>query len=210
MLRTRYLHLLSALAILLFLVPHMGNHLYGLTGQGAHMAYMHAARVVYRASGVEPVLILLIAWQALSGVFMVVRNWKPGAGAIGWLQAISGTYLALFLAIHLSAVIYGRAVLHLDTDFRYAAAGFHAGPWAWFFAPYYFLAVASLFAHLGCAAYWNIPDRHVSLRAPALGLCLVLGAAAGLSIDLSLAGKLYPVDIPAAYLATFSAGAPSN
>jgi hypothetical protein len=127
-------------------------------------------------------------------------------GSVAWLQALSGTYLALFLLIHVSAVMYGRAVLGLDTDFRFAAAGFHVPPWQWFFAPYYFLAVASLFTHVGCAIYWRIGRMETSLRWPVLAAFVAIGLAAGLLFDLALAGKLYPVDIPPAYRATFSAG----
>lgn len=197
-------HLISALIIGAFLATHMGNHLAGLAGQNFHMAYMTAARGFYRNVLIEPLLLLLLAWQIGSGLLMVARTWTARRGGVAWLQALSGIYLALFLLIHVGAVMYGRGMLGLDTDFRFAAAGFHAPPWQWFFAPYYFLAVVCLFAHAGCAVYWNLGGAWTRYRGRALATFIAIGLAAGLMIDLALAGKLYPVDIPPAYRATYS------
>jgi succinate dehydrogenase/fumarate reductase cytochrome b subunit len=182
----------------------MGNHIVGLRGQDSHIAYMAAARHFYRRAWVEPVLLLLFVWQIASGLRMVARSWSARHGGIAWLQALSGVYLSLFLCVHIVAVLSGRALLGLDTDFRFAAAGFHVPPWQWFFAPYYFLAVFSLFAHLGCAVFWNITDLWAQARVAALGVFLATGLILGTLIDLALAGKVFPVDIPQSYRATYS------
>jgi len=203
----RRLHALSALAIGLFLLIHMGNHVVGLTGQDAHIGYMAVARRFYRNAFVEPLLLLFLVWQMFSGLRLIAKSWSSRSGALAWLQALSGAYLAIFLLIHVGAVLSGRAVFGLDTDFRYAAAGFHVAPWPWFFAPYYFLAVFSLFAHVGCALYWNIAAQAVPTRRFFVASCLIVGAAAGLSFDLAMAGKLFPVEIPRAYLNTYSGAA---
>jgi hypothetical protein len=119
------------------------------------------------------------------------------------LQATSGTYLAFFLLVHISAVLVGRSVLGLDTNFYYAAAGFHVQPFQLFFAPYYFLAVVALFTHLGCAAYWRVRSQPRIVRIATVALPMGLGSAAALLIGLSLAGKIEPMDIPAKYKATY-------
>jgi hypothetical protein len=85
---------------------------------------------------------------------MVVSGWRRRRGAVSWLQAGAGAYLGFFLLVHVGAVLYGRVSLSLDTNFYFAAAGFHVPPFPYFFAPYYFLGVAALFTHLG-AAYWR-------------------------------------------------------
>jgi hypothetical protein len=200
----RQLHFFSALAIGTFLLVHLGNHIVGLSGQDAHIAYMTYARHFYRQAIIEPILLLVLVWQVASGLRLVARSWSTRSGAIAWLQALSGVYLSLFLCVHIGAVLTGRTMLGLDTDFRFAAAGFHVPPWQWFFAPYYFLAVFCLFAHVGCAIFWNITDRSAQVRAAALGFFLATGFAAGTFIDLALAGKLFPVDIPQPYRATYS------
>jgi hypothetical protein len=199
----RGLHLCSALVIAAFLILHMGNHLIGLTGQQAHIAFMAAARRFYRNEYVEPLLLMLVAWQAISGVIMVVRGWKARDGKVAWLQALSGLYLAFFLLNHVGAVVAGRALFGLDTDFRFAAAGFFVPPWPLFFAPYYFLAVWCLFIHVGCALFWHLGQLRPALRRRVLSGFVAGGAIIALLIVLSLAGVLYPVDIPDAYRATY-------
>lgn len=198
--RLRGLHRLSAISIGLFLLLHMANHLAGLSGQDTHMAFMAQARAIYRHPAIEVPLICLLLWQVGSGLLMLARGWAKRKGAVAWLQAVSGGYLAFFLLNHVGAVIAGRAIFGLDTDFRFAAAGFFAPPWQWFFAPYYFLGVVALFVHVGCAIYWNVAWRG---RLALLGGISLLGVAFATSLVLALSGALYPVNIPPAYLATY-------
>jgi succinate dehydrogenase/fumarate reductase cytochrome b subunit len=202
--KLRNRHRLSAVILAAFLLVHIGNHLTGLAGQNWHMAYMAAARQVYRHFLVEPLLLALIVWQAGSGLTLLWRRRKGARSLIGWMQHLSGLYLAIFLLIHVTAVLSGRWVLGLDTDFRFAAAGFHVAPFIWFFVPYYFLAVLSLFVHAGCGVYWNMPSLPARLRQTVLAVFCIAGLTAGPLIVLSLAGVLYPVDIPDAYRATYS------
>ena len=202
-LKLRPWHALSALVVGAFLLTHMANHLAGLAGQERHMAFMQSARVVYRNPIIEPVLLALLVWQIGSGAAMVARSWADRSGFVAWLQALSGLYLAMFLLSHVGAVLSGRRILHLDTDFRYAAAGIFVPPWQWFFIPYYFMAVATFFAHVGCAVYWNLGEEWASRRIPVLTGFIVAGVLAASLIVLSLTGKLNPVDIPAAYRATY-------
>jgi len=201
----RTLHRASAGALGIFLLLHIANHLVGLTGETAHIQLMGRIRPIYRNAWIEPVLLGLLLWQGLSGVVLVIRGWRARHGFVGWAQALSGLYLAAFL-FHVAAVLTGRAIYHLDTDFRFAAAGFHVPGWPWFFTPYYFLALFALFSHLGCALFWNLPEsRARRLIVPG---ALLFGGLVGGAVVLSLAGWLYPVDIPARYLATFHAPAP--
>jgi hypothetical protein len=140
-------------------------------------------------------------FQSGSGIAMVVRGWQHRVGGIAWLQALSGLYLAIFLLIHVFSVLAGRWFLGLDTNFNFASAGFYIGARWLFFAPYYFLAITSLFTHAGCAAYWNLAKKRPVIANRLLTLCIVSGAGLALAIVLALAGKLYPVTIPATYLA---------
>lgn len=78
-------------------------------------------------------------------------------------------------------------------------------PWPWFFGPYYALAVASLFAHIGCAVYWNLGGTRIAWRALILSVFAGSGICLPVLIDLSLAGKLGLIDIPPTYRATYSA-----
>lgn len=200
----RAYHLISATVLGLFVVIHLINHIVGISGQAQHIAFMNAVRPLYRNPIVEPVLLALFASQMLSGMMMVVRGWRARQGLVAWLQACSGIYLAAFVTLHVIAVLSGRVALGLDTDFRFAAAGFHVLGWPWYFWPYYTLAILALFVHVGCAIYWNMVDRNAKFAQNALRTMAVIGAALGLLIVSALAGKLYPVDIPARYKATYT------
>ncbi len=196
----RKFHRLSACVLAAFILLHLGNHLLAVAGAHAHIAFMEAIRPFYRNAVIEPALLACVLFQCGSGTWMVLRRWRQRSGFVAWLQAGSGIYLALFLLFHVGAVLFGRAALKLDTNFYYAAAGFVRMPYAWFFAPYYFLAVFALFAHLGCAAYWQVQARSSMVRRLAIGIPAAAGLVLALLIDLALAGRLHPLDIPAQYL----------
>jgi hypothetical protein len=196
----RKLHGFSALLIAAYAAVHIANHLALLDSVESHIAFMKAARVVYRFPLVEWILLGAVAFQIVSGLTAVVRGWRARHGLVPWLQAISGAYLAFFLLNHVGAVLFGRTVLGLDTNVYYAAAGLHVPPFQFYFAPYYFLAVLAIFTHLGCALYWRLgtPRPMLAVAVPA-----AFGAVISLLIVLALAGVYYPVHIPDSYKATF-------
>ena len=196
----RFLHRLSACVVVIFIVAHLANHLIGLGGEQAHRDTLLALRSIYRNPVVEPILLACFVWQGLSGFYLVVAGWSARRGLIAWAQAASGVTLATFVAIHVSAVFAGRAS-GLDTDLRFAAAGFQVSGWPFFFAPYYFLAVSAVFIHLGAAGYWL-------LGAGRQGTCTfwftgLLGLTVALLIVLMLAGRFYPMVIEAPYIMPF-------
>jgi succinate dehydrogenase/fumarate reductase cytochrome b subunit len=205
--RSRTHHRLSAFVLLAFLSVHITNHLVSVFGVEAHIAFMEAARVVYRAAMVEPVVLFAATLQVISGLGFVARGWRTRKGAVAWLQAISGLYLAFFLLIHVGAVLFGRWVFALDTNFYFAAAGMHVPPLQFFFVPYYFLSLLALCAHLGCAIHWRLAAASDRVRRAAIVLPILAGSAASAVIVLSLAGKLHAVDVPARYKASFALNA---
>lgn len=200
----RRMHRFSACVIAAYALAHIANHMVGLQGVAAHMAFMQSARVVYRAGAVEPVLLVAVLVQIITGIRAVARGWRERRGLVPWLQAGSGVYLAYFLLNHVGAVIYGRSI-GLDTNFYFAAAGLHVPPFAYYFAPYYFLAVLALFSHLGCALYWQLHASWSCVRALAVTLPMALGAIAALLIVLAMAGAFFRVVVPENYKSTFVA-----
>ena len=200
--RLRTWHAASAAVVAAFATLHIVNHLFALAGVSSYLRFMEAARSVYRSRVIEPVLLACVVFQVASGLTLFVRGWKQRHGGVAWLQAICGAYLAAFLLIHVAAVWFGRLVLELDTNFYFAAAGFHVPPFQLFFAPYYFLAVAALFTHIGCAAYWRVAQT--KNRGLVVAVPLAAGIAVAALLVLALAGMLYPVDIPAEYKAVYA------
>ncbi len=191
--------------IALFAFAHIANHLAGLAGVATHLAFMESTRLVYRNPVVEIVLLLCVAFQVGSGLTLALRGWRLRRGFVPWLQALSGVYLSFFLLVHVSAILSGRVLLNLDTNFYFAAAGFHVPPYPFFFVPYYFLAVVALFAHLGCAAYWQVQHRPGLTRVLVIAIPTAVAAVVALLIVLLLAGKLQPFEVPAKYKATYGA-----
>lgn len=204
----RHLHRYSALLLGLFLLAHLGNHLAGLAGIDAHIALMERLRTVYRFPLIEALLLAAVGVQVASGITFLVRGWKKRRGAVYALQAVSGGYLAFFFLNHVGAVLVGRTVLDLDTNFHFAAAGMHVAPFHFFFMPYYFLAVLALLTHAGCFLYWRRLRASTAGARQALALSMTTGAVLGLLIVLMLAGALYPVDIPAEYRTLYEHLAP--
>lgn len=185
----RRLHRALAICLALFLVLHLGNHLAGLAGQDRHGAVQDALRFVYRHPFVEPFLLTAVAAQAALGIALLAR--RPRLT----LQTASGGYLALFLMVHLGAVLSAR-LQGTETDLAFAAAGLHApAPWPAVFAVYYGLAVLAVFAHL------SVP---LSRRHPAQGRALLAtGAVVAGTLVALLAGRIVPLDIPPALIAAF-------
>lgn len=149
--RLRLAHRISGIILGIFLLAHMANNLAALAGVAAHRQILEALRTVYRFPPAEALLLACVLVQALSGIRLALRGWRKQASLVERAQYLSGAYLAFFLGMHVGAVMVARGVLGIDTDFSFATAGIHVYPYAFFFIPYYFLAVASLGIHLACA-----------------------------------------------------------
>lgn len=198
----RVSHRTTAIIVTIFGVAHLSNHLAALASVEAHLHFMEQLRMVYRQPVIETGLLLCVTFQAASGLWLVCSNWKARSGVIEWLQAASGAYLALFLAIHVAAVLMGRAVFGLDTNFHFAAAGLHVRPFQYFFAPYYFLAVLALLTHLGCALSWYVGAR-IRLRVFVIAVSVSIGVVISTLISAALMGKIYPYEVPEQYRNTY-------
>ncbi|WDA39941.1 hypothetical protein [Erythrobacter sp. BLCC-B19] len=180
--RLRPLHLASGLAIALFVIAHIGNHLAMFAGQAAHIAAMEALRPFYRHPLAETLLMLALAFQLGTGLSMIWRTRRQQRQGLARWQAISGVILALFILNHVGAVWAGRLLQGLDTNYHFAAAGFHAG-YAGFFVPYYFLGVTAAFVHLACALGWRAKNRAIPLAISAAGMALAAGFVGVMASD---------------------------
>lgn len=102
-------HGFSALAILLlFLLPHIGNHLLGIWSGAAHIAAMKLARQLYRSEIIEPLLLALIAFQIVSGSVLVRRRLDRPSDFFGTLQTLTGVYVGVYLLAHMTAAFSAR------------------------------------------------------------------------------------------------------
>ena len=187
-------HRVNAMVLGAFIAPHLLNHLVMLIGIDAHIAVMDAMRAVYRQPAVEIALLGLVVAQLGLGAALAYRRWRP-RGFWGWAQVASGTYLFLFLAQHVGAIVRARlAFPDLDTNFYFAASVASVPPFSYYFVPYYFFGVLALFTHVGCAVRFH-RWRSEPHRRAGIGL-IATGALAGIVITSGLVGLIEPFDLP--------------
>jgi succinate dehydrogenase/fumarate reductase cytochrome b subunit len=201
----RNAHRLAAAVLGMYLLAHLANHIAALGGIRTHIAFMETVRTVTRMPALEALLLAAAVVQAGSGLWLAWRRRGQRRLLFDRLQALSGAYLAMFLAVHVGSVLFGRAVLGLDTNFYFAAAGLHVWPYPLFFVPYYGLAVAALFVHLACALRRRLPARMPRAARDRLAwTAIAAGGVLAVLIVAAFSGVFYPVDLPSAYRATFS------
>lgn len=183
----RRIHRGSALLLGSFVLLHLANHIAGFAGQDAHRSVQLALRWLYQG-WLEPVLLASCAIQIATGLRLVwLRRSMLGRSAA---QAFSGIYLALFLSIHVFAVMQARSS-GIDTDLAFAAAGMHAGAWVYFFAPYYGLAIFAFGLHISVPIGRRRPKAARAIVASSVALALALVALlAGLITPLKIAPSL--------------------
>lgn len=193
----RKLHRGCAIILGSYIMMHLTNHIVALGGAEQHIALMQTLRKLYRWPPIEILLLTAALVQISTGTSLAWRgrglrqDWKAK------LQLYSGLYLAFFLLVHTSAVLVGRHVLQVDTNFYFAASVVVSYPYKLFYMPYYFLGVASFFTHVGLALYYNLNEtwrgRGVLFAMIALG-CLI-----GVGLVATFSGALYTIELPNEY-----------
>jgi hypothetical protein len=189
-LTARRVHRMSALVLGTFGALHLANHWLTPWGPGGHMAVQRVLRWFYQNPVCEPLLLLGIVCQAVTGV-MLWRETRPRGGMtqsrLRKYRRWSGGYLTFFLVAHTSAALIQRFVIGFDSNFYWAAAVLRWPLVAWF-VPYYSLGILSFFVHVG-AAVW---PKRVNTFALVGGLSCVV-------IIGGLAGWFTSFELPAEY-----------
>lgn len=148
----RVAHGVTGALILIYVLFHISNHLFGLIGAEAHAAFMDVGRKVYRAPLVEPVLVVALFFQASSGFYLAWRWSVVPPDFQRLIQVASGFYLSVFILGHMNSVfIYARAFLGIQTDWAFATGaptGLIHDPWNIRLVPHYGLGVFFVLVHL--------------------------------------------------------------
>lgn len=138
---------------------------------------MEMCRKFYRHPAAESVIMLTVLFQIGTGLRLIYnRNSKIAAEKI---QVYTGLYLSFFLLVHVSAVLSGRYIEKLDTNFYYAAAGLNYFPATFFFIPYYFLAVTAISLHVAAIHYIKTNSIKAAYGIAFAGICTSILIIAG-------------------------------
>ncbi len=194
------IHYLSGLTLTAFVVLHLFNHAYSLFGAAAHIELMNSLRVVYRHSIVETIVLLAVLVQCVSGLNLFLKKRKNAAGFFDKLQIWTGLYLAFFFLIHITALLSGRFILHLDTNFYFGVAGLNTFPFSLFFLPYYGLAIVSFFGHIAAVHAQKMKKKLAGIEPSkqAYGI-LIFGLVLTFVILYGLTNGFTGIEIPKEY-----------
>ena len=194
------IHYFSGITISIFIALHLFNHLYSLFGANAHIELMNDLRVVYRNIIAETILLLAVAIQIVSGIKLFLKKRKEESDFFGKLQIWTGLYMGIFLLIHLSAVLSGRMILNLDTNFYFGVAGLNTFPLNLFFIPYYGLAIISFFGHISVVHSRKMKNEIFGIS-PKKQSYLIIGIGVLLTITIlyGLTNGFSGVEIPSEY-----------
>lgn len=161
-------HYISGLSLSFFIAAHLFNHFCALAGPDQHIQVMESLRKIYRHPVVETFLLLAVVFQVVTGVRLVYK--RRAKSLAEKIQVWSGLYLSFFLLVHVGAVISGRYIQYLDTNFYYAAAGLNLDPAYYFFIPYYFLGVVAVSWHLAAIHFLKTGGKKIALVFGLLGV----------------------------------------
>jgi hypothetical protein len=170
-------HGVSASAILLlFVAPHIVNHVAGFWNGPAHIEIMNALRHVYRDDIVQPMFLALIGFQILSGTALARWRMRMPSDFLGTLQTMSGAYVGVYFLAHMTAVFAAR---HAGTDTN----------WTWLTYPqgsmlvslsnlrliaHYWVGPIAIVAHVACGLRMVLLQHDISpAMANRLALALI-------------------------------------
>jgi hypothetical protein len=197
---SKKIHHLSGLTITVFVGAHLVNHCFSIFGAYKHIEIMTALRPFYRNILSETILILAVTIQIYSGLKLFKTSRKSAKTFFEKLHVWTGLYLAGFFVIHLSAVLVGRLLLYLDTNFYFGVAGLNSFPTNLFFIPYYGLAIISFFGHIAAIHSKKMKRDILSLTPTGQSkFILAFGLALTLVIFYGLTNHFQGVKIPAEY-----------
>lgn len=198
--KSKTLHYLTGWIIALFVGVHLFNHIWSIYGAEAHIQLMTTLRRLYRNIVIEGILLLSVVTQIFSGAKLVIHYKKGATSFFDKMQIYSGLYMAFFLVIHVSAVLVGRHILKLDTNFYFGVAGINSFPLNLFFIPYYALAIIAFFAHLSAIHSKKMKSNIIGIQPNIQALfILIFGVLLTLLIFFGLTHHFKGVTLPSAY-----------
>jgi hypothetical protein len=162
----------ASIILLLFVLPHLVNHLAGFWSGASHTELMKAVRYVYRDDIVQPVLLALIGFQILSGAGLLRRRLTMPSDFLGTLQTMCGAYIGVYFLAHMTAVFAARYagtdtnwnwLTNNDTSMLVSLSSLRL-------IAHYWVGPVAIITHLACGLRMVLLQREVS---PAIAARLV-------------------------------------
>jgi hypothetical protein len=192
--RWRVVHGLTAAVLVIYVLFHVVNHLFGLIGPDAHADVMKIGRTVYRSRLGEPLLVAAMLFQIVTGLFLAWCWTAASQPFHRTFQVASGAYLSLFILGHMNSVfIYARRFLGIPTDWNFAIGaptGLIHDPWNIRLLPHYALGVFFVLSHIASGLRvvlisHGVAPRHVDRF---WGVAVALSAAVAAAIIAGMCG----------------------
>lgn len=197
---TKKIHFLSGLTLTVFIGVHLFNHFMSIFGEEAHIEWMNTLRMVYRNIFIELIILVAVGFQIFTGIKLYLSKRKVKGHFFHQLQIWTGLYLAFFLVIHVGAVLGGRLILNLDTNFYFGVAGLNSFPFYLFFIPYYGLAILAFFGHLSAIHHQKMKNKILGMTVDQQArFILAKGVFVMIIILYGLTGGFMGIEIPEAY-----------
>ncbi|MBL4751956.1 MAG: hypothetical protein JKX71_15505 [Amylibacter sp.] len=199
------LHRLTAYILIVFVVIHLGNHLFLIAGRDTYNSVQKILNTVYRNPLLEPILIIAMIVQVIGGLKMAITSLRRLPKRAFWqrrfwekAQIISGFVFAYFIIEHLIALAGVRWFNPgLETDFYWPASVMNGAPFTYYFVPYYFLGILAVMTHAGIGLRFVVQRKGKRRLGNILGIgSIILGGIFGVVIVLSLAGTFYDINLP--------------
>jgi hypothetical protein len=195
--RLRVAHGAAAAIVLVYVLFHLTNHLFGLAGPDAHAAVMKLGRKVYRAPAIEPVLVAFLLFQVLSGGWLAWRWTARPIDRYRTFQVASGVYLWVFILTHLNSALVSARLMHgTDTNWAWASGaptGLVHDAWSIRLLPHYALGVFFMLSHLA-SGLRGVLIAH-GLKPAAADRAWVAGLAASAAVSAAIVAALCGVRI---------------
>lgn len=143
--------ILAATFLVSFASLHLANHSAALWSSTLHNEIQSTLRAWYLNRGVELLIFGLCMGLVTSGIYMASHHIRTTCNQFKRLQTATGSYLGLFLGVHITAILYARSQ-GIETNWQYAS-GAMGLLWSFhFLIPYYTLALLCFSLHGALAA----------------------------------------------------------
>jgi hypothetical protein len=183
----------AAILILIFIAAHLGNHMTAIWSLDAHSMILKTLRLWYRTEFVEPLIVTLLLFQAVSGLTLLLARLGEQSDLYRVIQTVTGTYLAVYIPAHITAVfVLGRWFYGIDTGtgFVFLKHGYFPSLFNIRFIAHYWLAAFAVITHAGSGLRNILLAHHAScvIANRTLVAVAITGFVVATTIALALCG----------------------